>query len=96
MFKKQIILIWVILVALHIAIALFLPEDGNPSLFIIYLAVIVLSKIGLPVFLNPHSGEGWSTPTLFGWSSGVLVWLIMYFIIALVLYKIITTLKPEK
>ena len=76
-------------------IAIVLPENRNPGILLIYLTISVLSKIGLPVFLNPHSGWGWSTPNLIGWSLGGLFWIIVYLGVACITAKVIDKSKGK-
>lgn len=87
--NKRIILIWAIFIIFHTIIVLALPEDRNPGILLIYATIAVLSKIGLPVFLNSHSGWGWSEVNLIGWSAGIFFWIICYLIIACVMANFI-------
>jgi hypothetical protein len=93
MLKNKLLLIWAIFIALHTVIALPLSEEYNPGVLLIYAIIAILSSLGLPVFLNPHSGWGWATPNMFGWAMGVLFWIILYLFIAYLMLKLINKLK---
>jgi hypothetical protein len=74
-------------------IVIILPKNPNIGVLPIYLTIAVLSKIGLPVFLNSYSGWGLPTPNWIGWSLGILFWIIFYLSIS---YVITHKIKPSK
>ncbi len=92
MFKcnKKLIIIWSILIFIHLIIALALPVSPNPGQLLIYVTIVILNKMRLPVFLNSHSGWGWSTPNWIGWLLGVFIWSCIYFGVAYLITKNIT------
>ncbi len=79
------------LIVIHLVVgivpAFVSPDAPNPGMFVLYITIAILSKIGLPVFSNPLSGWGWSTPNLFGWTMGVIVWLVGYLGVAYIITK---------
>ena len=89
--------IWLILIVIHILFYLagFVTvnmldiQEINYAGVLVYVTVTLIDRIGLPVFENPNSGWGWPDPNLFGWILGVLSWILIYFLLALLLALII-------
>jgi len=102
--SKKAIKIWLILLFIHILV--FITEfvtvnilniqDVWFSAMIIYATIAIISHTGLPVFANPNSGWGWSNPNWFGWNLGVLVWVCIYFLLALLIEKLLSFKKSSR
>jgi len=101
--SKRALKIWLIVVFIHIlaftaefiAIDVLDIYDVRVSAFIIYVTIVIISLTGLPVFVNPNSGWGWSDPNWFGWSLGILTWIGFYFLLALLIEKLLSFKKSS-
>ena len=81
----RVLRIWAILCGMHILTTLVLARinpDWVIGVMVVYLTVLLLSRIGVPFLLTPADGWGWPAPKILGWCAGISVWLLIYYGIA--------------
>ena len=91
--KTNSLFIWLFLLFFHVLVAFVFavatPNCPNIGVLAIYGTVAICSNLGMPVFINPNSGWGWSEPNWFGWLLSVLIWVIGYLFVAFTISKVL-------
>ena len=91
--------IWLMLCGCHALITVILPlikTNWAVGIALIYLAVLLLSKIGATGLVIPADGWGWPSPKIIGWALGILIWLVLYYFIAFLMARVSTLRKKFK
>jgi hypothetical protein len=76
-------LLLIVLVGTHAVAMFFAPSKLAPAVAgTVYVPLMALQAVGMPVFGNAESG-GWPTPSPLGWFMVVVLWLAVWWAVAL-------------
>lgn len=75
--------LFIALIGTHAAATFFSPDRLAPVLAgAIYIPLILLQAVGAPVFATAESG-GWPAPAPLGWLVVIVLWLAVWWAVAL-------------